>query len=118
MQKSNITPHELRSLGYKVRVCHWRMCRPAGRSTLLGFPIQLSPLLGRLDKLRGNLNMEIMPKGGKTVVQLRTPTGQELQGEAVCHENENYRNRDGVALALNRALESGGFSIKKIPVRV
>jgi hypothetical protein len=65
-----ITVENLRNLGYKVRVLHYRKNE----------------------------------KGGKTVIQVKTPEGIELEGTAVCSRKENYNKKLGVSIALGRAL--------------
>jgi hypothetical protein len=66
----------LRKGGFKVRVRHSRRMNPTG----------------------------INPRGGKTVVNLTTPNGIELEGVAVCSRKENFNKRLGVRIALGRAL--------------
>lgn len=68
----------LRKSGYKVRVLHFR-------------------------NIFDNKSLE---KGGKTVIQIRTPDGQEIEGQAVCSDKDNYNKRIGIQIALGRALSS------------
>lgn len=48
-------------------------------------------------------------KGGKTVVQVKTPDGIELEGIAVCSKKENYNKKLGVSIALGRALNGANY---------
>jgi len=66
----------LRQAGYKVRVLHFR----------------------------NKNNDTFLEKGGKTIVQIKTPSGQEFEGKAVCSEKDNYNKRIGLQVALGRAL--------------
>lgn len=75
---------QLRANGYKVRVLHHRKYNPHGISC----------------------------KGGKTVVQIRTPDGEELEGTAVCSNKENYNKKLGVSIAAGRALKSNSFTCR------
>jgi len=67
---------QLRKSGYKVRVIHARLIAAGG----------------------------ISERGGRTIVQVRTPEGQELEGVAVCSTKDNFNRRMGVKIALGRAL--------------
>lgn len=68
---------QLRANGCKVRVLHHRKYNLCG----------------------------INCKGGKTVVQIRTPDGEELEGTAVCSAKENYNKKLGTSIAIGRALK-------------
>jgi len=68
---------ELRSNGFKVRVLHHRKWNLCGISNL----------------------------GGRTIVQIKTPEGQELEGEAICSKEDNYNKKLGVSIAIGRALK-------------
>jgi len=46
----------------------------------------------------------LRPKGGRVRVEVRTPEGEELKGEAICAKTENFSKRYGRTLALVRAL--------------
>ena len=67
----------LRKSGYKVRVKHFRKMSPEG----------------------------IRARGGKTLVEITTPDGENLVGLARCSRNENFNKRLGVRIALGRALK-------------
>ena len=68
---------QLRKNGYKVRVKHFRRHSPSPET-----------------------------KGGKTVVEVRTPDGKEIKGEAICSPEDNYNKKIGVRIALGRALKN------------
>ena len=78
---------QLRKDGYKVRVIHNRK-------------IDFSDFPKTTIKF---------PQGGVTRVEVRTPDGKELVGEAVCHPEENYNKKLGVKIALGRALKGETF---------
>ena len=71
---------DLRNLGYKVRVMHYR---------------------------NKDNNGNIVPKGGKTVVTITDPSnGQTFQGLAKCSDKDGFNKRIGVAIAMGRALRN------------
>lgn len=80
-----MTVEELRKSGYKVRVIH----------------IRHGKTMKRMD---GGLVQSFAERGGKTVVQVRTPDGVELEGVALCSTLDNYNRRLGLQIALGRAL--------------
>ena len=80
-----ITVEELRKSGLKVRVIHIRHAKT-------------------MKKLDGGLVQVMAERGGKTVVQVRTPEGDELEGTALCSTLDNYNRRLGLKIALGRAL--------------
>ena len=70
---------DLRSLGYKVRVMHYR----------------------NTDK-----NGNIKPKGGKAVVTVTDSSGNTFQGLARCSDKDGFNKRIGVAIAIGRAIRN------------
>jgi hypothetical protein len=70
---------DLRSLGYKVRVMHYR---------------------------NKDNNGNIKPKGGKTVVTVTDNDGNTFEGLAKCSDNDGFNKRIGVAIAIGRALRN------------
>ena len=68
----------LRKNGFKIRVKHFRRHSPS---------------------------LVKETKGGKTVVEVRTPDGKEIKGEAICSSKDNYSKKIGVRIALGRALK-------------
>ncbi len=69
---------QLRQSGYKVRVMHMRNKSDVGYD----------------------------PHGGTTRVEITTPEGKELVGEARCSNQDNYSKKIGVAIALGRAFKN------------
>lgn len=55
---------------------------------------------------------DISNLGGYTVVQIRTPDGQEIEGKAICSNKENYNKKLGVKIAVGRALKNRKFSCR------
>lgn len=94
----NETIHSLRLKGYKVRVMHWRkfICSVNFKCSLIvsyhGIP---EPI---------NFNPILSPNGGKTVIQLRSPEGIEVEGVAICSEKDSFNRKYGNVKALARAL--------------
>ena len=74
------TVKSLRQKGYKVRVLHKR-------------------------KYKNPLSDNFEEKGGETILEIRTPEGTEISESARCHEKDNYNKKEGVRVALERALE-------------
>lgn len=71
---------KLRKSGFKVRVKHYRLMNLDG----------------------------IKARGGKTLVEVTTPDGENLVGMARCSRNENFNKRLGVRIALGRAFKNKG----------
>mgnify|MGYP006355039505 CR=1 FL=1 len=69
---------QLRQSGYKVRVYHQR------------------------EKKGENIS----PLGGATKVEITTPDGKDLVGEAICSKRDNYNKKVGAAIAIGRALKN------------
>ena len=83
MNKSTIM--QLRRSGYKVRVIHTRN-------------------LEKIQKIDGEY-MVISSRGGKTRIEVRTPSGEEVVGEAICSNEDNWNRKLGNSIALGRALQ-------------
>lgn len=82
MENNMNTVKEFRQAGYKVRVIH-------KRETVLyrrGF----------------SQTRRISEKGGETILQLRTPSGEEFEASAKCSKLDNYNKKIGVRIALGR----------------
>ena len=93
-----MTIHSLRKAGNKVRVTHFRM-------TLDG---RLQPrrlFTNDSVKTKGH-NPYLTPKGGKTLIEITTPDGLELVGEAHCSLEDNFNRKYGINKALGRALKA------------
>jgi len=50
--------------------------------------------------------LEVSARGGKTRIEVRTPSGEELVGEAVCSKEDNWNRKMGNEIALGRALQT------------
>lgn len=81
IMKSEETVESLRKKNYKVRVFHFRNCADIPKYA--------------------NHN----PKGGRTEVQVESPDGIVVVGEAKCSKKENYCKKVGVKIALGRAMK-------------
>lgn len=73
------TVDELRHLGYKVRVRHFR----------------------KLDE-----HNNILPRGGETIVSITDEHGHTVEGVAKCSNNDGFNKKIGVAIAIGRALKN------------
>ena len=78
----DVTVQDLRNAGYKVRVTHQRQWKDDTFS-----------------------HKSLNAKGGFTTVEVRTPLGQELIGNARCSNNDTYNKKLGVRIALGRAFK-------------
>jgi len=85
IRENKMNVEQLRKSGYKVRVIHSRR----GKT---------------MQRMDGGVVQTLSERGGHTVVQVRTPDGEELEGVAVCSTKDNFNRRLGVKIALGRAL--------------
>lgn len=79
------TVDSLRKDGYKVWVRHNR-------------PVK------EVHKFGGIVEVQLQ-FGGTTSVEITTPDGRNLTGEAICRNDEVYNKRLGVTIALGRAMK-------------
>ena len=75
----------LRRSGYKVRVLHTRNYK-------------------KVQKI-GGVFEEISANGGLTRIEITTPSGENVYGEAVCSKEDNWNRKLGNSIALGRALQ-------------
>ena len=90
--------YNLRKNGYRVRINHRRRYFDRANKRyvfLTDYEKSLSPMSG----------VPPEPKGGITIINLTTPEGDELHGEAECSVKDCYDRKLGVSLALARAME-------------
>jgi len=76
---------QLRRSGYKVRVIHTRNFE-------------------KIQKIDG-VYMGISSRGGKTRIEITTPSGEDVVGEAICSKEDNWNRKLGNSIALGRALQ-------------
>lgn len=79
-----MTVQELRNLGYKVRVLHFRerFFKPRMDTSINGYE---------------------SPKGGHTRVIIDSPNGNHYEGTAICSKRDNYNKKLGVKIAIGRS---------------
>lgn len=75
----------LRRSGHKVRVLHTRNYKKVQR------------ISGVFEELSAN--------GGLTRIEITTPFGEDVHGEAVCSQEDNWNRKLGNSIALGRALQ-------------
>ena len=75
----------LRRSGYKVRVLHTRNYK-------------------KVQKI-GGVFEELSANGGLTRIEITTPKGEDVWGEAVCSKEDNWNRKLGNSIALGRALQ-------------
>lgn len=91
VKKANGQIASLRQNGYKIRVFHHR--KYVGINGEVYFAgIQIP-------------DTELCSKGGLTVVQVITPSGETRTGFAKCSSKDPYNKKIGNKIALNRALK-------------
>ena len=90
-EETEETVKSLRKKGWKVRVMHFRKRK-------------YTPFSFR--------NSKMSEKGGRTVVELTSPEGKNSEGTAFCHPDDNYNKKEGVKLALKRALAYTNLNLK------
>lgn len=97
------TIKELRQKGYKVRVTRARIENsvlnkktPQEIRENYNFYLQLE------NTIEGSYRS---PKGGQTLIQLRTPDGREVSGSSLCSPTDQFNRKLGNEIALKRALE-------------
>jgi len=78
------TIEQLRKQGYRVQVIHDR-------------PVSF------YQKIDGSVRV-LQPKGGVTIINITTPTGETVTGAARCSEKDGWNRKVGNAIALGRAL--------------
>lgn len=84
----------------KVRIEHMRMVR-----TLVAG--QRTPQLVAASTLREwhRASYEFLPCGGATMATITLPDGNEIHGDAVCSETEQFSRKIGRLIATGRALK-------------
>lgn len=100
----NMTVESLRKSNYKVRVLHYRKTTNE-KSLIHSFDVK-------------NLKLDVLPRGGKTRVELRSPEGIEAYGEALCNDADAFNRKVGLIKALGRAysaLEYGQRNFAGVP---
>lgn len=106
---------ELRKVN-KVRVRHNRLSKKFLKETELSERVdklttELEGLFKELRTIKEMPDDEVASCGGSTVVQITTPDGVELRGEAVCSTKDAFNKKLGTQIALGRALTSLGNNV-------
>lgn len=101
--QNNETPTvaSLRRLGCAVRVCHFRRVHngygPAGIESIeMALP----------DIRRNKLSTKILAKGGRTVIEIKDPNGNNYKGETVCSKHDAFCRKEGIKFAIEKALKA------------
>lgn len=94
------TIQKLREDGNKVRVRHCRAYKniPGEYLTRRQFEERSTAMINK------PYSAAVSPNGGMTVIQITTPTGEELEGVALCSLKDGYNRKKGLAIAMGRAL--------------
>lgn len=91
----------LRQQKYKIRVTHYRLVKAGAKFAMKGKP----DLLPMHEIQTRNFQYAILAKGGKVVVELTSPNNVSVSAEAECSKKDVYVKKEGVKLALERALD-------------
>jgi hypothetical protein len=95
---------DLRKLGYKVKVSHYRNHKAAYVD--YNGKIVVKNLLGLVRNAYGNDEgtlVELLPKGGVTEVTVRDPdTNLDFFANSTCRDDECYKKKTGVETCLER----------------
>lgn len=86
-----VTIQDLRSKGFRVFVRHVRRFKEKW--------VKVSE-----DTMK--LEQQLQPRGGKTLVEVVSPSGQSFKGEAICQNYISYNKKMAVEVALGRAIKS------------
>ncbi len=96
------TVYELRKQNWKARVSHFR--RYYRYCTYTGRKLERDNLLSSSSYVDQSGDIWLLsPKGGCTVITLRTPEGKEYAGNCICSNVDSYVRKFGVKKALARA---------------
>lgn len=90
----NVTVAGLRRSGYKVRVTHRRVYQ-----TEFG-----GLLFSKFEAASNGINVSPQMYGGQTQVEITTPDGETLNGEANVYYKDAFNRKLGLKIALGRAM--------------
>lgn len=99
------TVAELRQNNYKVRVLHFRRKRTGNNNP------------GKLVLIKDLPGPQRHHLGGKTRVEITTPEGKNLTGEATCIKEDCFDRRKGLGIAMNNALNPKPVVVEKSVVK-
>lgn len=94
---------DLRRLGYKVRVSHFR--------NVVDREFGLIPFLDRVTKVdkKNGIFAKIFERGGKTEIELTNRDGKTFNAVARCSEKDAFNRRLGNHICLARLAKQGAF---------
>lgn len=96
--------HQLRKSNYKCRIIHKRYYEGYG---LLSKREMEDVIFQKHCKSR------ISPKGGCTLIEITTSTGENFKSEAVCSQKDSFNRRIGLQICLGRISKVHKFQIKE-----
>jgi hypothetical protein len=91
------TVEKLKNLGYNVKVEHHRRC------VSLNTKYPFKPKI--YESNSKSSEHFLLPTGGTTVVFITTPSGESRTGVSKCHEDDRYVKKEGIKLAISRAMD-------------
>lgn len=98
-QQTTQLVNELRAQGFRVKASHSRRYRVKDAK---GERFELSPNAEIVALAKDGLKYAA-PKGGLTVVEVVTPSGQKFEAKAKCHENDSFNKKEGFQRGFSRA---------------
>lgn len=94
---NGLTIYGLRQAGNKVRVVHIRYMRPPTG-------LEEQPLMNLAVPVPTSLrhhNLNFLPNGGATYIEIVTPENKQILTSSICHEDDNFDYKMGVKTALD-----------------
>ncbi len=98
-----VTPHELRKLGWRVRITHFRNLN---QKACKKWQMSLIPLF----KIKGQEILSSLSKGGKVIAELTPPSSTIIfAGTCICSPLETFNRREVMQSAFQKALVTAGI---------
>jgi hypothetical protein len=95
------TVQSLRKQGYKLKISHFRYIEGADDGN--GFPsTELVPMY-EIRNLK--CQSKILPRGGRTEVELTTPSGENYKSVTYCNSVDSFNRKIGIQIAIGRILK-------------
>lgn len=100
------TVEQLRKSGFKVRVLHERYRKTPGDSKVVSIKKPyLTNVFPALVAQKDVAGPERSGRGGRTTIELTTPSGQNFRASAKCHLADGFDRKKGVKICLGRIMK-------------
>ncbi len=100
------TVKQLRDIGFKIYVSHFRRVQIKGNriENINGHPVSVNWVERPMKEIREEcLQPHLLPIGGKSVVKLVSPQGKEVTFTQPCYFKDHFRGTLATKIALGRA---------------